>query len=76
MSSKYRVVSITWVDVYASDESKAHQIAGDIYYNMTPEEHDSLPGLSVVSSFGEDVFVFDGSNEPGWLYFSPSNDPF
>lgn len=74
--SKYRVVSVCWVDVYADDIHKAHKIASDIYYNMSPEEHDDLPSLSFARPFGDDGVTFDGDDAPGWWTWHPSNDPF
>lgn len=74
--NKYRVVSVCWVDVYASDEHDARRIAGDIYYNMSPEEQDTLPGVALSRPFGDDGVTFEGDDAPGWWEFSPSNDPF
>lgn len=74
--NKYRVVSITWVDVYADDVHKARQIAGDIYYDMTPEEQDALPNISFTRPFGDPSVTLDSEDHPGWRVWSPSNEPF
>lgn len=76
MNSKYRVVSITWVDVYASDMDEARKLAGDIYYNMTPEEHDALPSVALTRPYGDDDVYLEADDMPGWTAWSPSNDPF
>lgn len=81
MSSKYRVISVQYLDVFASDQYEAMQLANDEYLSMSGEERDAVrtaviaydfeSGLSndELLSIGMDI-DYDGS------VFSPINDPF
>lgn len=74
---KYRVFSLSWIDVYASDASYARHVAGDIYYGLDSEDRESLPSVVVARRFDDN----DGGSTivddvMAWHEWSPSNDPF
>jgi hypothetical protein len=67
MISKYRVVSVQWIDVYADSQDEAKSIAGAVYYNATPEEQDSFPSFVIATGYDEDLVGGE---------WNPSNEPF
>lgn len=81
MSNKYRVISISYLDVYASDDSRAIEIANNEYHAMDKSSQDSIRSIitayDVGNGLSKDQLLSLGMDlDVSENKFVPVNEPF